>query len=108
VFLARGLPVERADNARVLGWNRVREHLAAGTWKAFDTCRNLVRTLPLLTFDDHNSEDVCGSCEDHAAESLRYALMSRPAPARMPLVKPVKAFDPLADDAPPPKLFLSS
>ncbi|MPM76822.1 hypothetical protein SDC9_123821 [bioreactor metagenome] len=108
LFMARGLPIERADNARMLGWNRVREHLAAGTWKAFDTCKNLVRTLPLLTFDARNTEDVSGTCEDHAAESLRYALMSRPAPARMPAVKAVKPFDPLADNAPAPKLFLSS
>ena len=67
----------------------------------FSTCTNLVRTLPLLTFDRHHTEDVDDSCEDHAPEALRYALMSRPAPARpAPPPRPRPAYDPFAAPAP--------
>jgi hypothetical protein len=45
--------------------------------KLFDCCTNLIRTLPTLTFDKNDHEDVSDRCEDHAAEALRYGLMSR-------------------------------
>ena len=43
----------------------------------FDCCLNLIRTLPALTYDKNDHEDVSDRCEDHAAEALRYGLMSR-------------------------------
>ena len=96
VFASAGVPLLRADNARILGWQRVREYLAAaedGTprLRIMANCENLIRTLPLLTFDEHNAEDVAGNAEDHAAEALRYGLMSRPVQARQPL-----RYDPFA------------
>ena len=106
VFAAAGVPLIRADNARVPGWQRVREYLAPmedglPRLQIFSTCTNLVRTLPLLTFDRHHTEDVDDSCEDHAPEALRYALMSRPAPARpAPPPRPRPAYDPFAAPAP--------
>jgi len=44
----------------------------------FNTCHNLIRTLPALIHDTHNPEDVSDACEDHAPESVRYGIMSRP------------------------------
>lgn len=101
VFSRNGVPLIPADNARIPGWQRVREALApmadgAPGLAIFDTCRNLLRTLPLLTFDTHSVEDVSGSCEDHAAEALRYGLMSRPRPAPVPEPRPVPRYDPFA------------
>lgn len=87
VFSKNGVPLLPADNARVLGWQRVRDCLApmadgqAGL-VIFESCANLLRTLPLLTFDTRACEDVADNCEDHAAEALRYGLMSRPARPR--------------------------
>jgi hypothetical protein len=43
----------------------------------FAACENLIRTLPALVYDRHDREDAAAG-EDHAPESLRYALMSRP------------------------------
>jgi hypothetical protein len=56
----------------------------------FDTCRDLIRTLPALQHDKSRAEDVDTEGEDHAADELRYACMSRPyiAPARP--VKPLR------------------
>jgi len=68
----------------------------------FSACTNLIRTLPLLTFDEHNCEDVSAYCEDHAAEALRYGLMSRPRPMRQTPILPAPRYDPLAGPAPTP------
>jgi len=49
-------------------------------------CPNLVRTLPQLVHDEGKPEDVNTDGEDHAPDSLRYGLMSRPAPKPIPVV----------------------
>jgi hypothetical protein len=46
--------------------------------KIFNTCRNLIRTLPLLPFDEKDPEDIDTKAEDHAYDALRYGCMSRP------------------------------
>ena len=46
--------------------------------RVFNTCRNLLRTFPLLPTDKHNPEDVDTDAEDHAYDALRYGCMSRP------------------------------
>lgn len=46
--------------------------------KVFSTCRNLIRTLPMLPLDQNDMEDVDTKAEDHAYDALRYGLMSRP------------------------------
>lgn len=88
-FLYNGVPLIKADNNRMSGWQRVRENLAIADdgrpyVQIFSTCYNLIRTLPLLTYGKISTgshEDVAGNLEDHAPESLRYGLMSRPSPA---------------------------
>ena len=81
------VPVVKADNNRLNGWARIRESLLDAPdgrpyLQIFSNCNNLIRTLPVLFFDPNDHEDVSDHCEDHAAESLRYGLMSRPSPAR--------------------------
>lgn len=46
--------------------------------KIFKTCRNLIRTLPILPLDNNDMEDIDTKAEDHAYDALRYGLMSRP------------------------------
>jgi len=86
VFAKNGVPLIKADNARIPGWQRVRENLAIAPdgkpyLQIFENCVNLIRTLPLLSFDTFKVEDVSDKCEDHAPEALRYGLMSRPSPS---------------------------
>ena len=85
VLMRNGIPVFKADNSRVIGWQRVRENLSTAPdgkpWlQIMDCCTNLIRTIPNLTVDPNDIEDVSDHCEDHAAEALRYGLMSRPSP----------------------------
>jgi hypothetical protein len=52
--------------------------------KVFSTCRNLIRTLPMLPIDSNDPEDVDTDAEDHAYDALRYGVMSRPISVEMP------------------------
>ena len=99
VFAAHGVPLIKADNTRIPGWQRVREYLAGDKprLQVFSTCTNLIRTLPVMTYDGHRVEDIGDGLEDHACESLRYGIMSRPRPAPVKVEKKPAAYDPLAD-----------
>jgi hypothetical protein len=44
----------------------------------FSTCLDTTRTLQALQHDTARPEDVDTSREDHAADEIRYAFMSRP------------------------------
>lgn len=85
-----GMLVRRANNARIDGWARVREYLRLDPDShlprlfIFANCTNLIRTLPALVHDQHRPEDLDTKGEDHAADALRYLLMSRPFTARSP------------------------
>lgn len=105
-LLARKLaPFHEADNRRVLtvdgptrrgpmsGWDQLRGRLI-GTAKQqaghvnwflgkpmiffFSTCTATIRTLPVLQHDPKRAEDLDTNSEDHAADEVRYACMSRP------------------------------
>ena len=100
LFARAGVPLTPADNARVAGWQRVREYLAPADdgkplWQAFPDCANLLRTLPLLMFDSHNREDAADG-EDHAPEALRYGLMSRPHGSKREAAPARRRYDPFS------------
>ena len=44
----------------------------------FSTCVDSIRTIPMLQHDKNKAEDLDTEAEDHAADSVRYACMSRP------------------------------
>ena len=71
-----------ADNKRLGGWDQVRARLIGQDQRPmlyiFNTCTHLIRTLPALQHDQVRPEDLDTDGEDHAADELRYACMSRP------------------------------
>jgi hypothetical protein len=78
----------RADNKREPGWEAVRQRLVGFDGKPMlyfsDSCEDTIRTLPVLQHDSGDVEDLDTDGEDHAADELRYACMSRPwKPARI-------------------------
>ena len=85
-FASDGVYFNRAQNNRLAGKAQIHHRLRGwgfGTenWKPglviSEKCLNLVRTLPMMSSDPRNPEDVDTRTEDHAYDALRYGLMHR-------------------------------
>lgn len=94
-----GVRFRPADNARVAragamgGWDQVRQRLKGDAegrpmLVMFSTCTDAIRTLPALQHDQSRPEDVDTEGEDHAADEIRYACMSRPMTKEQAPVRP--------------------
>jgi len=71
------------DNKRLPGWMQCHYRLTFDSdgypmVYFFNTCRDAVRTLPLLTYSERSPEDLDTDGEDHFADSFRYFCMCRP------------------------------
>jgi hypothetical protein len=72
-----GVVLIKADNNRKIGKRRVDNLLAniadgKPGLQIFETCPNLIRTLPALPVSAGDPEDVDTDAEDHAFDALRY------------------------------------
>ena len=82
-YAEMGVALQPATNDRLAGWERLHAML---DWSeemppilhVFNTCTNLIRTMPLLTKNPKKPEDVDDdpNLEDHAPDALRYLLMA--------------------------------
>jgi hypothetical protein len=97
-----GIVFRPADNTRVgkagalSGWDQLRARIAGNEegplLAVFDTCRDFIRTVPVLQHDPMRPEDLDTTAEDHVADEARYACLSRPiTPRRAPA--PTRADD---------------
>ncbi len=81
-FTEAGFIMTKANNDRINGWMRVHELMktTGQDGKPFllimDNCHHWLRTVPYLTADPRNPEDIDTEQEDHAADETRYAVMS--------------------------------
>ncbi len=71
------------DNKRLPGWMQCHYRLAFDEEGYpmvyfFNTCKDAIRTLPLLTYSERSPEDLDTDGEDHFADSFRYFCMCRP------------------------------
>jgi hypothetical protein len=90
-----GMHWKPADNARVPGngaiggWDQMRSRIngprdddgkptGPAMLFVFETCRDFIRTVPVLQHDTNRPEDLDTDGEDHVADEARYACMSRP------------------------------
>ncbi|MBK8113320.1 MAG: hypothetical protein IPK44_01730 [Candidatus Accumulibacter sp.] len=103
-YLAEGVYLQKADNERLTGKRKMSTMLEMGDdgagssprpmLQVFETCVNLIRTLPALPYDKVNVEDVDSSAEDHAYDALRYGLSRvNPRPVRKPVDERSKQVD---------------
>lgn len=91
LFDEAGLSLDRANNDRIAGWLAVKELLKPfyalqpdGTsvktarLKIFRSCPNLIRTLPLLQYDEKRVNDAAVEPHEitHAPDALRYFAIS--------------------------------
>lgn len=79
-MIIRGVSWIRADNSRIAGWTALRERLSGEKPLIYflENCRDTIRTLPVLQHSKTKPEDLDTEAEDHAADDVRYAVMSRP------------------------------
>ena len=90
-YLAEGVHLNKANNDRLGGWQRIHSYLEEGPacphhrahgWATCPRmhilagCANLIRTLPTLPYSLLRTEDVDTKAEDHAADALRYLCMA--------------------------------
>lgn len=92
IFSEYGILLTKSENNRVQGWYNLKEWLMpfkdeTGRLTAnlviFENCTNLIRTLPALTHDASNPNDVATTPHEitHAPDALRYFVAGRPTPA---------------------------
>lgn len=78
-----GVYFNKGDNSRITGWMQCHYRLMFDEdgypkMYVFNNCRDFIRTIPLLCYDEHKVEDLDTSMEDHVADEWRYFLMTRP------------------------------
>lgn len=91
---------DKGDNERIAGWMQVHYRLAFDDngipmMYIFNNCKAFIRTIPLLTYDEHKVEDINSDLEDHVADETRYECMSRPIKPRHSEVQIPIGEDPL-------------
>mgnify|MGYP002653721203 CR=1 FL=1 len=104
-----GVSFRPADNKRVAargamgGWDQMRSRMRGDGENpmlfVFSTCRDFIRTVPLLQHDQSRPEDLDTEAEDHVADEARYACMSRPytPPAKAADVKVMPGYSRVGD-----------
>jgi hypothetical protein len=75
-------PSEKGAGSRVAGVSAVHQRLATKDdgWPSLivtRNCRNLIRTLPAMTYSRTTPEDIDPDCEEHAVKALMYGLTRR-------------------------------
>ncbi len=90
----------RGDNKRLPGWMQCHYRLAFDAEKKpmvyfFNTCRDAIRTLPLLCYSESDPEDLDTTDEDHFADSFRYFCMARPIKPTVAMKSDAVKDDPL-------------
>ena len=98
-----GVYFEKGDHKRLPGLMQMHYRLAFDEngipmMYIFSNCKALIRTLPLLVYDENRPEDVMTSQEDHAYDEARYLCMANPMkPTKVEERKPA-VYNPLDDD----------
>lgn len=77
---AEGVAWTRADNVRMTGWQQMRERIwgddgITPLFYVFNTCTEIIRTLPSAPRDERIIDDIDTEFEDHCLDEARYACM---------------------------------
>lgn len=97
-----GIYFEPGDHERIPGWMQCQYRLlfdedGIPNFYVFNTCKEFIRTIPTLMYDEHRAEDLDSSGEDHAADEWRYLMMKFTLKAEPPttVIRPKFGADPL-------------
>lgn len=91
---------EPGDNTRLAGKMQYHHRLAfdeegRAMFYVFYTCRQFIRTIPNLVYDEKKVEDVDTAQEDHIYDECRYVLMYNPISPRKNVLTAPDRDDPL-------------
>lgn len=100
IFSEQGIPLSMVSNDRINGWQDMHEWLkpydtrdaVTGEGKKtaglrfFRSCRNAIRTIPMVQYDEHKANDVAGNPHEltHAPDAIRYFCSGRPFAGKPP------------------------
>ena len=101
-MMREGVTFMPGDNARLPGKMQVHYRLAfdrSGYAQMYvmSNCREFIRTLPALSYDEHRVEDIDTEGEDHIYDETRYMCMARPIAARACAPRPTGLIDQYGD-----------
>lgn len=103
LFERQRIYFEKGNHERINGKMQIHHRLSFNEggiplFYCFSTCKNFIRTIPALVYDDVKVEDIDTDGEDHIYDEFRYVAMANPIapPVRVP-PKP-KPYDPLSTD----------
>lgn len=99
-----GVFFNKGDHTRLAGLMQFHYRLAFDQYGmpmfyCFKSCKQFIRTIPLLIYDEKNVEDIDTSLEDHIYDETRYVFMDHPLNPRKN-IKRYTASDPLPPDDP--------
>lgn len=86
-FAKAGMPFYKADNKREAGWQEMYKRISSGMLLVTTDCTEFIRTIPTLTSDPMNPDDVLKQGEDHIGDEVRYMCMARPMKGSKPKPK---------------------
>ena len=96
-----GVYFRPADNTRLAGKMQFHYRLAFDEegipmFYVFKSCKDFIRTIPALVYDDVKVEDINTDQEDHIYDECRYVMMEHPLnPRRNTITVPQPTEDPL-------------
>lgn len=98
----RGVLFSKGDNTRKAGKMEVHERLrfdenGRPKMYIFNTCKDWIRTVPNLPYDEKKAEEVDSDAEDHAYDATRYFLMDHPLVAKRKKQTQPHYFDPFEE-----------
>ena len=87
MFERNGVYWNKGDNTRLAGKMQLHYRFAFDSngyplFYVFKTCRNFIRTVPMLVYSDVDVEDVNTASEDHIYDECRYVCMANPVGER--------------------------
>ncbi len=97
-----GIFFEKGDHERIPGWMQCQyrlmfDDMGYPRFYVFNTCKEFIRTIVTLQYDEHKAEDLDSSGEDHAADEWRYISMKFLIEGEPPKLvrRPIFGSDPL-------------
>lgn len=99
-FASKQIYFDPGDHQRINGWMQVHYRLqfdenGIPMMYVFNTCKEFIRTIPLMMYDETKVEDLDTDLEDHIADETRYACMAHQIKPRRKETKLELEDDPL-------------